>query len=63
MLFRLEESMRRMKVRLLFPLAFALVHFVGVEIPAVAQDVDWRLHNLDLAGSRYAEIDLSLIHI
>jgi hypothetical protein len=33
------------------------VHFVGVEIPAVAQDVDWRLHNLDLAGSRYAEID------
>ena len=26
-------------------------------IPALAQDVDWRLHNLDLAGSRFAETD------
>ena len=25
--------------------------------PAQAQNVDWRLHNLDLHGSRYAEID------
>ena len=57
MLLRLEESMRQMKARILFPLAFALVHFVGVEVPVLAQNVDWRLHNLDLAGSRYAEID------
>lgn len=49
--------MRQMKARILFPLAFALVHFVGVEVPVLAQNVDWRLHNLDLAGSRYAEID------
>ena len=24
---------------------------------ALAQNVDWRLHNLDLAGSRYSEMD------
>ena len=57
MLLRLEESMRQMKARILFPLVFALVHFVGVEVPVLAQNVDWRLRNLDLAGSRYAEID------
>ena len=26
-------------------------------LPAEAQNVDWRLHNLDLAGSRFAELD------
>ena len=31
--------------------------FLGAVSPAVGQNVDWRLHNLDLAGSRYAEID------
>ena len=30
---------------------------VLVALPAQAQNVDWRLHNLDLHGSRYAEID------
>ena len=25
--------------------------------PALAQNVDWRLHNLDLAGSRFSELD------
>ena len=29
----------------------------GLALPAQAQNVDWRLHNLDLAGSRYAALD------
>ncbi|MDP6580528.1 MAG: PQQ-binding-like beta-propeller repeat protein, partial [Vicinamibacterales bacterium] len=33
-----------------------VVSIVGVAT-AFAQDVDWRLHNLDLAGSRFAETD------
>ena len=36
-------------------LAVALVALVA--FPAQAQNVDWRLHNLDLAGGRFAEID------
>ena len=36
-------------------LAVALV--VVAVSPAAAQNVDWRLHNLDLHGGRYAEID------
>ena len=31
--------------------------FLGATLPAAGQNVDWRLHNLDLHGSRYAEID------
>jgi len=30
---------------------------MAVTTSAVAQNVDWRLHNLDLAGSRYSEMD------
>ncbi|MCY4122822.1 MAG: PQQ-binding-like beta-propeller repeat protein, partial [Acidobacteria bacterium] len=36
-------------------LAVALI--VPAAAPVAAQNVDWRLHNLDLHGSRYAEID------
>ena len=43
--------------------SFALAILLGIVIVvgsgslATAQSVDWRLHNLDLYGSRYAEID------
>ena len=30
---------------------------VALTTSALAQNVDWRLHNLDLAGSRYSEMD------
>ncbi len=29
----------------------------AMTLPAQAQNVDWRLHNLDLAGGRYADLD------
>ena len=30
---------------------------IALTTSALAQNVDWRLHNLDLAGSRYSEMD------
>ena len=38
-------------------LLFAVALAALFASPAPAQNVDWRLHNLDLHGSRYAEID------
>ena len=38
-------------------LLFAVALAALVASPAPAQNVDWRLHNLDLYGGRYAEID------
>jgi glucose dehydrogenase len=38
-------------------LLFAVALAALIASPAPAQNVDWRLHNLDLHGSRYAEID------
>ena len=38
-------------------LLFAVALAALVASPAPAQNVDWRLHNLDLHGGRYAEID------
>ena len=35
----------------------AVTLIVPAAAPVAAQNVDWRLHNLDLHGSRYAEID------
>ena len=35
----------------------ATVLAAAMTLPAQAQNVDWRLHNLDLAGSRYADLD------
>ena len=35
----------------------ATVLAAAMTLPAQAQSVDWRLHNLDLAGSRYADLD------
>ena len=37
--------------------AFGLLALAVLAGPAAAQNVDWPLHNLDLAGSRYAETD------
>ena len=39
--------------RVLLAVALAVL----IASPAAAQSVDWRLHNLDLHGSRFAEID------
>ena len=41
---------------LLFVVALATLAAL-IASPAPAQNVDWRLHNLDLHGGRYAEID------
>ena len=38
-------------------LLFAVALAALIASPAPAQNVDWRLHNLDLHGGRYAEID------
>jgi alcohol dehydrogenase (cytochrome c) len=42
-----------------YPVALvsALIGSILLVSSAFAQDVDWRLHNLDLAGSRFAETD------
>ncbi|MEE3203560.1 MAG: PQQ-binding-like beta-propeller repeat protein [Acidobacteriota bacterium] len=40
-----------------FAVVFALTMVIGHSSVAVAQNVDWQLHNLDLHGSRYADID------
>ena len=39
------------------PLLTILVASLALAASAAAQNVDWRLHNLDLAGSRFAETD------
>ena len=40
-----------------FAVGFALTIVIGHSSVLRAQNVDWQLHNLDLHGSRYAEID------
>ena len=40
-----------------FAVVFALTLVIGHSSAVVAQNVDWQLHNLDLHGSRYADID------
>ena len=40
-----------------FAYRYSLILALAVVSNAAAQDVDWRLHNLDLAGSRFAETD------
>ncbi len=40
-----------------FAVVFALTMVIGHSSVVVAQNVDWQLHNLDLHGSRYADID------
>ena len=37
--------------------SLTMVSALLAETPSVAQNVDWPLHNLDLAGSRFAQTD------